>query len=79
MQEAIGRATEMGRPILYVPGIAEVDDIQTIASMNFLAKVVTAAIILLGLLAVNFKGLDRALQRTIGTTFSGLFTFETGE
>jgi len=43
MQEAIGRATEMGRPILYVPGIAEIDDIQTIASMNILSEVAKTA------------------------------------
>lgn len=39
MNEAIGRATEMGRPILYVPGIADVDDIQTIAAMTILSEV----------------------------------------
>ncbi len=39
MDEAIGRATEMGRPVLYVPGIEEVEDIQTIASMLILERV----------------------------------------
>ncbi len=39
MEEAIGRATEMGRPVLYVPGIEEVEDIQTIASMLILERV----------------------------------------
>ena len=39
MDEAIGRATEMGRPVLYVPGIEEVEDIQTIASMLILGRV----------------------------------------
>jgi hypothetical protein len=39
IEEAIGRATEMGRPVLYVPGIEEVDDIQTVASMGILGKV----------------------------------------
>lgn len=39
MDEAIGRATEMGRPVLYVPGIEEVQDIQTIASMLILERV----------------------------------------
>jgi hypothetical protein len=43
MNEAIGRATEMGRPILYVPGIADVDDIQTIASVVILAEVAKLA------------------------------------
>ncbi|MGQ0723054.1 MAG: DUF6754 domain-containing protein [Candidatus Eiseniibacteriota bacterium] len=37
--EAIGRATEMGRSVLYVPGIEEVEDIQTIASMMILERV----------------------------------------
>jgi hypothetical protein len=39
IEEAIGRATEMGRPVLYVPGIEEIDDIQTIASMLILGKI----------------------------------------
>jgi hypothetical protein len=39
MDEAIGRATEMGRPVLYVPGIEEVEDIQTIASILILERV----------------------------------------
>jgi len=39
IEEAIGRATEMGRPVLYVPGIEEVEDIQTIASMLILERV----------------------------------------
>jgi hypothetical protein len=37
MEEAIGRATEKGRPILYVPGISDLDDIQTIASLTILS------------------------------------------
>lgn len=39
IEEAIGRATEMGRPVLYVPGIEDVEDIQTVASMGILGKV----------------------------------------
>ena len=39
IDEAIGRATEMGRPVLYVPGIEEVEDIQTIASMLILERI----------------------------------------
>ena len=39
IEEAIGRATEMGRGVLYVPGVQEIDDIQTIASMILLSKV----------------------------------------
>ncbi|MDD3282956.1 MAG: hypothetical protein PHY41_05730, partial [Candidatus Cloacimonetes bacterium] len=37
MEEAIGRATEKGRPILFVPGISDLDDIQTIASLTILS------------------------------------------
>ncbi len=39
VDEAVGRATEMGRPILYVPGIQDMNDIQTIASMTVLSHV----------------------------------------
>ena len=34
VDDAVGRATEMGRPILYVPGIQDMNDIQTIASLT---------------------------------------------
>ncbi|HKQ19026.1 MAG TPA: DUF6754 domain-containing protein [Candidatus Eisenbacteria bacterium] len=39
IEEAIGRATEMGKGVLYIPGIQDIDDIQTIASMILLAQV----------------------------------------
>ena len=39
VEEAVGRATEMGRPVLYIPGIMDMDDIQTIASMVILGRV----------------------------------------
>lgn len=39
LDEAVGRATEMGRPILYVPGIASVAEIGTIAGLNILGEV----------------------------------------
>ena len=35
----MGRATEMGRPVLFIPGIYELDDIQTIAGLSILGKV----------------------------------------
>jgi hypothetical protein len=41
VQEAVGRATEMGKPILYVPGILEINDIQTIAAVTILGRVAT--------------------------------------
>jgi len=39
LEEAVGRATEMGKPILYVPGLSSIDDIATIASLNILSQV----------------------------------------
>jgi hypothetical protein len=39
IEEAVGRATEMGRPVLYISGIEDVDNIQTVASMIILGNV----------------------------------------
>jgi hypothetical protein len=39
IEEAVGRATEMGKSVLYVPGVQDIDDIQTIASMILLGRV----------------------------------------
>ena len=39
IDEAIGRATEMGRPILYVPGLSYIEDVATIASLTILGRV----------------------------------------
>ncbi|MCK4856477.1 MAG: fibronectin type III domain-containing protein [candidate division Zixibacteria bacterium] len=38
VNEAVGRATEMGRPILFVAGIADIDDVQTIAGLTILGR-----------------------------------------
>jgi len=38
MDEAVGRATEMGKPILFVPGINDIDDMQTIAGLTILGQ-----------------------------------------
>jgi hypothetical protein len=39
VENAVGRATEMGRAIYYVPGIHDMDDVQTLASMSILGRV----------------------------------------
>jgi hypothetical protein len=39
VDEAVGRATEMGKPILYIPGLGNIDWTATIASMNILGEV----------------------------------------
>jgi hypothetical protein len=43
VEEAIGRATEMGKPILFVPGISTIDDIATLAALNILSPVAEKA------------------------------------
>jgi len=39
IEDAVGRSTEMGRPVLYVTGIEEIQNIQTIASLLVLGRV----------------------------------------
>ncbi|MCD6245538.1 fibronectin type III domain-containing protein [candidate division WOR-3 bacterium] len=39
LDEAVGRATEMGKPILFIPGISSMSDIATIAAVNILGPV----------------------------------------
>ena len=43
VDEAVGRATEMGRMCLFIPGIQDMNDIQTIAGLNILSRVATTA------------------------------------
>ncbi|MBM4119171.1 fibronectin type III domain-containing protein, partial [bacterium] len=37
--EAVGRATEMGQPVLFIPGIQDLDQIETLAGGNILGYV----------------------------------------
>jgi len=39
IEEAVGRATEMGKPVLFIPGIEDIDQIQTVAAMIILGNV----------------------------------------
>ena len=39
LDDAVGRATEMGRPVLFVSGIRDIDDVQTLAGISILASV----------------------------------------
>jgi len=39
MNDAVGRATEMGRPVMYAPGLGSLTDPVTVASLNLLSKV----------------------------------------
>ena len=39
IEEAVGRATELGRPVFYVAGVQDLDDVQTVASLGMLTSV----------------------------------------
>src|SRR5262245_38772447 len=39
VDDAVGRATEMGRPCIFVPGVNDMNEIQTIAGINVLGRV----------------------------------------
>jgi len=39
IDEAVGRSTEMGKPVLYITGLADVDDIQTLASLSIMGHI----------------------------------------
>ncbi len=43
IEEALGRATEMGKPIVYVPGLGWIDDIATISALTILGRVARKA------------------------------------
>ncbi len=43
VDDAVGRATEMGRPVLFVPGIQDVNEVQTIAGITILSRVARTA------------------------------------
>jgi len=39
VEEAVGRSTEMGKPILYVPGIMDMNEVETVAGVDVLGHV----------------------------------------
>jgi hypothetical protein len=39
IKEAVGRATEIGRPLFYLAGVRDLDDVQTVASLSILGSV----------------------------------------
>ncbi len=43
VDEAVGRATEMGRTCLFVPGVQDINDIQTVAGLTVLSRVAKTA------------------------------------
>lgn len=66
VDEAVGRATEMGRKILYVPGIAEISEIQTVAGLSILGHIAkTAAEYSTRIIVPNMDPLTYAAAREI--------------
>ena len=43
VENAVGRATEMGRSCLFIPGVLDINDIQTIAGLTVLSRVAKTA------------------------------------
>jgi hypothetical protein len=43
IDEAVGRATEMGRPVLYIAGVQDMDNVQTVAGVTILGRVAKIA------------------------------------
>lgn len=43
IEDAVGRATEMGKTCLFVPGVQDINDIQTIAGLTILGRVAEKA------------------------------------
>ncbi|MCL4233059.1 MAG: hypothetical protein KJ042_00910 [Deltaproteobacteria bacterium] len=39
VEESIGRATEMGKPVLYIPGIMDMNDVMTVAAIVILGRI----------------------------------------
>ena len=39
VDDAVGRATEMGRPVLFIAGIQDMDNVQTVAGITILSRV----------------------------------------
>ncbi len=39
VEEAVGRSTEMGKPVLYIPGIQDMDQVETVAGVVILGHV----------------------------------------
>jgi len=43
IDEAVGRSTEMGRPMLFIPGIMDLDQIETVAGLTVMSQIAKKA------------------------------------
>ena len=39
VDDAVGRATEMGKPVMFVPGLLDINEVQTVAGLTILSRV----------------------------------------
>ena len=66
VEEALGRATEMGKPILYVSGLSPINDVATIASVNILGQVARkAAVYEIRLIVPCYDPIVMAVEREV--------------
>jgi len=66
VEEALGRATEMGKPILYVSGLSTMADVATIAAVNILGQVARkAAIYEIRLIVPCYDPIVMAVEREV--------------
>jgi hypothetical protein len=72
VDEAVGRATEMGRPILFVPGIQDMNEIQTVAGLIVLGRVANVAAVHDAFLEVPTSRslVMTAARETVATSYS---------
>ncbi len=63
---AVGRAAEMGKPIAYIPGLSDISDPATVASMSILSRVAHRAAKLRGrVLVPNYSALTFSVARNV--------------
>ena len=66
VEDAVGRAAEMGRPVSFVPGLGAVSDPATVASMSFLSNVAHRCARLRARVYVpNYSALTFPVARTV--------------
>lgn len=66
VEDAVGRAAEMGRPVSFVPGLSDISDPATVASMSILSKAAhRAAKLRCRVLVPNYSALTFPVARAV--------------